>query len=763
MPADLLELEVPGWLRETVAPWRIESASLRREGVVLRLRSNKVHVPILVARAGRSMAVLDRRVPRDRAAALARALSGRVTRSPRFLAWSEQMDDLAAQMVQLADAREHGEPGPLEALRSAWPEREGDPTRATPPLPEVGPVELPRAARAALILHRFARGAVIDALGAWEQLPPTDAAGFTERHLDAVALAILGRRGDALEALAAAESETLDAAQWLTLARAYQTLSANEAAAAAHRKVVALRGTAWDHLRLASVPGVEVDAGRLRASPGSNDEQRASFARQAAKVLAQVERHDARLAVLTHALDGLAEPPVDLVAHAAQLHLWRMELDQAAAALARVEPTPPIQVLQAGVSVLAGEPEAALEILDAATLEGNDLLEGLLWAAEANLALGRDTEALACVEAHVTRENTLVAFMLLLLVHARTESDARLAQLVTEATYLDSLIADVLPTMCDAEALAAAHREPRTFATLIRDLLTRMGGNRTARPTWCRRSEDGRTTLEPVRVRPSGREAAVEALIRIRTEPPDVVLAGFEPVLEAYPSSPHPHTYRGELLIWLGRYEDALREFERADARAPTRWSHVGRAAAYDLLNDGDQSAHWTAQGALRFGELRTATTHVYRGERLRKTGDLAGAREDLEIALEVKTRRVGARVNLALVYRATGDEDGWRRSIDQLVRDAPALLFEAGVRDPSAIDERHLHTVLEWMAGNRSSFLHTAIDPDGNFRVIPAPATWIHHARLTVVAARRELDRALARTLLSNTSPGDGPDDGRG
>src|SRR5690606_24227996 len=102
-------------------------------------------------------------------------------------------------------------------------------------------------------------------------------------------------------------------------------------------------------------------------------------------------------------------------------------------------------------------------------------------------------------------------------------------------------------------------------------LLDAMGGNRGTAPTWCRRRDDGAPRLERVEVRASGREAAVANLIRIRNEPLDAVLAGFEAVMAEYPTSPHPYTYRGELLIWLGRYDDALASFDQADARAPTR------------------------------------------------------------------------------------------------------------------------------------------------------------------------------------------------
>jgi tetratricopeptide (TPR) repeat protein len=231
------------------------------------------------------------------------------------------------------------------------------------------------------------------------------------------------------------------------------------------------------------------------------------------------------------------------------------------------------------------------------------------------------------------------------------------------------------------------------------------------------------------------------------------VLAGFDAVAAEYPNSPHPYTYRGELLIWLGRYHDALASFVEADVRAPTRWSYVGRAAAYDLLGESEQADHWTREGATRFGELESATTNVYRGERLRKLGAWAEARQDLETAVAYKTRRIGARINLALVYQAEANDAAWQREIERLKVDAPALLWEAGVRSdqPGAqpIDADVLLSCLALMSGNRSSFLHSIVDADGVFRVLPEPNRWIAHARLSLSVGRDAIEHALMGSWL--------------
>jgi tetratricopeptide (TPR) repeat protein len=457
--------------------------------------------------------------------------------------------------------------------------------------------------------------------------------------------------------------------------------------------------------------------------------------------------------VLDELFATLAERPTDLVLRAATLHLWRAECESARARLAELpnnEELPRARLIEGALALLEGRPRDALERLDSLGSDGDTRLERLLWQAEAKLALGDDEAALACVDEHIKLENSLCAYLLKLLIIARTRTPAALAESIASRTFLDALVPDVLPSLCAADRLAHAHANPSEFAGLIRETLDAMGGNRGPVPTWLRRGEDGHARLERVEVRPSGRDAAVANLVRIRTEPPELVLAGFDAIAAEYPSSPHPYTYRGELLIWLGRYHEALASFAEADARAPTRWSFVGRAAAYDLLGESEQADHWTREGAARFGELETATTHVYRGERMRKLGAWAEARRDLETAVAFKTRRIGARINLALVYRAQGDAASWQREIDRLQIDAPVLLWEAGVRPGQPIGDDALLACLAAMVGNRSSFLHSIVDADRCFRVLPEPDRWIAHSRLCLGLGREAIERELATRWLS-------------
>jgi tetratricopeptide (TPR) repeat protein len=761
----LLPVDPPDWLGEAVRPWTIRAAALWRAGLMLELESARARVPVLIEAGAKvevaiAISILDPRIADPARLKFARALHARLAPLARLRDW---LTSLRAVTDLLEGRRSLAPDDPLDrllALWSGWPVREQDPGTQIAPLPDgLASASWPRAARAALAMHRFASAQVLDGLTQWAELPPCSGSpSFTELHLDGIVFGLLGLRERAAAALARAEAVADTGDRWLAIARAYEAAEQPDPAIAAYERVVAIRGRDWDRLRLARARG-GFAAGEAIPKPRSETSEagKCSFMRELIKILDAAGRDDDCLIALTAALDELDDPrapaAADLTLVAARLHLWRREAPEARARLARCPAAaadPQGQLILAALTLLDGDAEQALAQL-LAIPEGPETgparLERLLWICEARLALGDLDGALAAVDEHIVLENSLVAYLLKLLVLIRHQPET-LAPSLASRTFLDALVVDVLPTLRSPAQIAAATPDPVEFAALIRGILDDMGGNRSARPTWRREGPAG-VVLERVAVRPSGRDAAVAVLTRIRTEPPEQVLAGFDAVLAEYPHSPHPCTYRGELLIWLGRYADALASFDEADARAPTRWSFVGRAAAYDLLGEAEAADHWTAAGIERFGELATATTHVYRGERSRKLGDWLAARRDLETALAHKTRRIGARINLALAYAALGERALYAEQLARLAVDAPAFVWEAGGRaGPSALDEATLLTMLERMVGNRSSFLHTMIDGEGRFRVVPEPTRWIAHARLSLATAREPIERMLAAAL---------------
>jgi len=106
----------------------------------------------------------------------------------------------------------------------------------------------------------------------------------------------------------------------------------------------------------------------------------------------------------------------------------------------------------------------------------------------------------------------------------------------------------------------------------------------------------------------------------------------------------------------------------------------------------------------------------------------------------------VGARMNLALTLAALGRHaeanDELRRAIalspgifqlaaEALSRPLPTKLDVDAVRP-------FIECALELMRGNRSSWMHTAFDKDGRFRVLPMATGWQALARRELVRLQR-------------------------
>lgn len=765
-------LEVPAWLRALLAPWRVEEAAVGPTGVALTLAVRAGRVTVRVG--SRGVDAVAPAVGEGAARAVATAVGERLRRrSAASTLWWARARALSAALAGPAPAAPVDATGALLTLYRAWPpEREARdaPVDALPPEVEAACATGGPVARAALALHRFAREDVLGGLEAWAALardgaPRSGLLGL----VDAVAHGLLGRRREAREALDAVAAEARGPDAWLTVARGYEAADERDAALAAYERVVALRGDAWDHVRLIRAGGAAGPrAAALALPPEAPADQQASFTRALLRALEGVGRYDDALAALDAALarapehhGGGEDPWPALALRSAELHLYRGETALACARVDQAErrALAPSDALRARVvrgasAVLEGRPEAALALLEAERADvsaGGAELERALWLAEAHLALGEPDAALVWIDRHIARENSVVAFLMKLLAVLRRGGPGEEPEELERPTFLDGLVRDVLPSLRPPDEVARAARTPSALARLVREVLDELGGCRAPRPVRCVRGPDGTRRLEALRARPTGREAAVANLLRLRTAPPDAVLAGFDEVAAAYPSSPHPYTYRGELLLWLGRYEDALASFDAADARAPTRWSAIGRAAAHELLGDAECADRWIARCAAQWGDVPSATTHVYRGERHRRRGAWADARRDLELALAHKPRRVGARIDLALVCRATGDTAGFAAHVERLRADAPAQLWEAGARRGRPVDEATLLAALDRMVGNRSSFLHTIVDPAGVFRVLPDPRIWTTYARRCLPTAREAIARALGACWMAD------------
>lgn len=267
----------------------------------------------------------------------------------------------------------------------------------------------------------------------------------------------------------------------------------------------------------------------------------------------------------------------------------------------------------------------------------------------------------------------------------------------------------------------------RLMARLCPDELLRSTcGNRSARPTYV----DPRTEqLLPLRLRRSSRHVAKTTQWSLLYTTPDEVLNAFGEIERAYPRSHHPYAYRGEVLLWLGRYDEAAVDFEKGLRINPkARWIHIGMGAVHGFQGR-TQAALASFQRSVDVApDFVGPTLYAYRGEALRVAGQTREALRDLQIACRDNPSRIGAWVHLCLLAQESGDESEQNRAWNELVTRAPFLLsdaaeehFSRSIYEVERGSERRslLEYVLGMMRGNRSSSCVTYFTRTNELRVV--------------------------------------------
>ena len=434
-----------------------------------------------------------------------------------------------------------------------------------------------------------------------------------------------------------------------------------------------------------------------------------SFARspratgQAGRVLLRCGAFDEGEAVLGEAAergDG------DAAQWRAEVRLWRGDLGGAER---WAEQLPDSAARLRILSVIAGQRgHGASAGLDEAARGGDP--EARRWQAEIALRAGRPADAEALLaEAWAQRFDFTTQ---LLLVGIAAAAPGRWERLVTAHPMpFDGFLDEVAPGLPGGAALERT--DGRAVLAWVLDLLDSLGANRSELPTL---AESG--DLRLLTVPPTSRSVAAGALDRLADGGPEAALGALARAQARHPRSPHPWTYRGELLLWMGRTDEAAQALRGAQERARCRWGWVGLSAAAGLRGF-DRSAERAALWSLRdFGALAGSTLGGYRGERLVAQGRSGEARRELQAAVDARPARIGAW--LALAQLEAGGE-----ALRQLEARAPALMFEARVRAGDPAREAVLRAARDLLAGNRASRMLTiARGPDG-LRVLPPPAPW--------------------------------------
>jgi coproporphyrinogen III oxidase-like Fe-S oxidoreductase len=251
--------------------------------------------------------------------------------------------------------------------------------------------------------------------------------------------------------------------------------------------------------------------------------------------------------------------------------------------------------------------------------------------------------------------------------------------------------------------------------------LDAMAGNRTTRPSYV--DAGGRLRplanangQRPLHTRFAAR--AIQDLLRIHDA--EDVIGRLSDLAAEHSDAPIVFCHVGEVELWLGRYDDALKSFGRAIDMSPlVRWAYVGLCAAEMGRGDHPAALDWCAKGEQAFPPPGR-TMFAYRGEVHRLMGAHDLALQDTQHMLSLTPRRLSSWINMALL---SDDDETQRATLVRIERRAPGLVADA-LAEHELGGEQTLGTLFQhmlgMMRGNRSSTFVTYFTAAGELRFVP-------------------------------------------
>lgn len=531
------------------------------------------------------------------------------------------------------------------------------------------------------------------------------------------------------------------------------------AAVTARRYARSANGSPAIDLRMARIHdrcGQTEEALRAVRAAASTVTPDASGALNAAAVMLEIGAFDDARALYQSLLDRVGAPAAEALA---TLALWTGDTEHAlfhADALADLGAAGAASRIRGAVLVLRRDYRAALPLLDAALAANPDDAEAHLWRAEALVRLGDRDAALASADRGRHYGYSFAAAVIHLLAAlpapapggvapspATSEAPRRRATDPVDGAVFHAqqeLRAELIALVPDASALLDTPMTTPQLTDLLDRALAAMRGNRTFLGTWVR--PDGVLARVPPTAAP--RLLSREAFEPIRVGAVDESFRRLDALAERFPDSSMPIVHRGELHLWLGHYDEARADLERAIAiRRRTRWAWYGLAWLHIVSGDPERGLAVCAEGIAAMKDTEGPPAFGCRGEAYRLLGRLDDAREQLQRSCELTPTRISAWVDLALVHGAAGDPAAQAAVFARVVRLAPVLVSHAarelgddvftsvvlaapfGEQDTAARIEPGMMTnvlahALAMMRGNRASSLVTYFTADGQMHHVP-------------------------------------------
>lgn len=454
----------------------------------------------------------------------------------------------------------------------------------------------------------------------------------------------------------------------------------------------------------------------------------AALRRRIARVLADLREFDAQARELERAI-ALEPRDAGALLDLARLRLWRKELPSATALARRAvaEATDPEFEARArrvlgAAAALAGRRSEARRELDAALRLAPGDAESWVWSAELHRRAGDPRAALSDLRkadglGYHALGSLINRFLAGLAATGRGPAPGD-----PDFAYIMSTVPPALIDLRDE----GARSDPRRLRARLEKALAWLGGNRSLVQTFLVGSKKSRRLVNHVNYFPRDRLVFLQSTIHYGDY--ERVLSLFDRLIRREPREAYPYSHRAEVYLWVGRYDDARRDFARARRLNPKLlWPWVGAAACSMLLGDCARALRELDETK---GRGSPSILCNWRGESYRRLGEPGRALRELARIPEKFPFRPAVWINTALAQGDLGDERAQTEMPRRLRRHMPEFILdaarEAGVRAPDSPDgswtaegaRRTLESALALMRGNRSSWMYGYV-LDGRYKVI--------------------------------------------